>query len=136
MSNGTKEFKKTIQNYLEDHAKNDKLFGIAYAKKKKNIDECITYILNTVKNTGCKGFSDSEIYGMAIHYYDEDDVKVGSKVECQVVVNHQIELTEEEKRAARRNAIKRLENETVEALKKSRRRKESANVPTQQLSLF
>ncbi len=40
MSKGTKEFKKTIQNYLEDRAENDKLFRIAYTNNKR-IELCV-----------------------------------------------------------------------------------------------
>ncbi len=45
------------------------------------------------------------------HYYDEPDLKVGKPVNCRVVVNHTIELTEEEKQQARRDAMKRAESE-------------------------
>ena len=38
---------------------------------------------------------------MAVHYYDEDDLEVGSRVACHVVVNHTLVLTEEEKAEAR-----------------------------------
>lgn len=135
---GTEEFKKTIQEYLEDRAKTDVLFARTYAKENKNIDDCVTYILNTVHKSGCNGFADDEIYSMAVHYYDEDKIEIGGKSNAQVVVNHHVELTEEEKRVARDNAIKRLEDENAAALKKKqeRKRKESENAPVQQLSLF
>ncbi|MCP1996685.1 PcfK-like family protein [Flavobacterium sp. HSC-61S13] len=81
-------FKETIKNHLEIVAKNDKLFAVTYAKENKNIDDCITYILNKVKSSGCNGFADDEIFGMAIHYYDEDDIKVGKAINAKVVVNH------------------------------------------------
>ena len=48
---------------------------------------------------------------MALHYYDEPDIEVGKPVNCRVVVNHTIELTEEEKQQARRDAMKRAESE-------------------------
>lgn len=51
--------------------------------------------------SGCSGFSDDEIYSMAVHYYDEDNIEVGKPNSCKVVVNHTIELTEEEKAEAR-----------------------------------
>ena len=31
------------------------------------------------------------------HYYDENEIEVGKPIQCQVVVNHVVELTEEEK---------------------------------------
>lgn len=43
---------------------------------------------------------------MALHYYQEDNIEVGSPLKCNVVVNHHVELSEEEKKAAREAAIK------------------------------
>ena len=34
---------------------------------------------------------------MVLHYYDEEDIDIGKPVSCKVVVNHTVELTEEEK---------------------------------------
>ena len=103
--NTTAHFKRTIQAYLEQRAAEDILFAETYRKEGKNIDDCITYILNSVKASGCNGFTDGEIYSMAVHYYDEDDIEVGNPISCQVCVNHIVELTEEEKAEARRRAV-------------------------------
>ena len=75
----------------------DELFAAKYDNPDKNIDDCVTYILNWVQKSGCNGFCDDEIYGQAIHYYEEKDIEVGKPLNCQVSVNHHIELTEEEK---------------------------------------
>lgn len=95
---GTKSFKEIIQAYLERQATNDPLFAPVYAKENKNIDDCITYILNQVKASGCNGFADEEIFGMAMHYYQEDDVKPGAKVNTKVIVNHSDEPKEDPSR--------------------------------------
>lgn len=81
-------FKTAIQNHLNGLAANDELFAETLKKPNKNIDDCITYIFNQVKASGCNGFADEEIFGMAVHYYDEDDIKVGKPVNGTVVVNH------------------------------------------------
>ena len=67
---GTDHFKRTIQMYLEQRAEEDALFAKNYRNPAKNIDECVTYILNYVKKSGCNGFTDGEIFGQAVHYYD------------------------------------------------------------------
>lgn len=121
---GTKDFKATIQAYLEERARTDELFAVSYAKAGKNIDDCITYILNEVRRSGCNGFNDDEIYSMALHYYDEDDIKVGSKISCQVVVNHTVELTDEEKAEARKDAILRFQQEQMDAMKRPKKAKQ------------
>ena len=101
---GTENFKRTIQAYLEERAKVDDLFAKSYAKPNKNIDDCITFILNEVQKSGCNGFEDDEIFGMAVHYYDEDNLSVGEKISCDVVVNHKVELSEEEKQELKEKA--------------------------------
>ncbi|UVS40568.1 PcfK-like family protein [Bacteroides fragilis] len=97
MAQGTDYFKLTIQNYLDARAREDELFAPRYANPKKNIDDCCTFIINQVRQSGCNGFADEEIYSMALHYYDEEDIDIGKPVSCKVVVNHTVELTEEEK---------------------------------------
>lgn len=115
----------------------DSLFAPVYQKSTKNIDNCITYILNQVKKSGCCGFSDDEIFGMALHYYQEDNIEVGSPLKCNVVVNHHVELSEEEKKAAREAAIKKLQEEELAKLKKRQQAKRENNTEVQtQLTLF
>ena len=124
----TDYFKQTIQNYLELRAESDALFVPRYHNPRKSIDDCITYILNEVRRSGCNGFADDEIYSMALHYYDEEDIDVGKPINCKVVVNHTIELTEEEKQQAHEQALRRAEQEAYNKLTqhKSITKKESA----------
>lgn len=101
----TDPFKETIKAYLDKLASEDELFAKTYAKENKSIDECVKYIYQEVKKSGRCGFNDDEIFGMAVHYYDEDDLGKITGPNASVVVKHAIELTEEEKEAARKRAI-------------------------------
>ena len=74
--------------YLEQRAAEDALFAKKYRNPAKNIDDCVTYILNYVQKSGCNGFTDGEIYGQVVHYYDENEIEVGKPIQCQVAVNH------------------------------------------------
>ncbi len=135
MKKGTENFKRVINTYLEYRAEIDELFADKFYNPRKNIDECITYILNWVQQSGCNGFEDEEIYSQAMHYYDEDNIDVGKPMSCDVVVNHLVELTEEEKEQARKDAIKRIENEhyqkmTKKAQKPKKQEVETDNVPS------
>lgn len=134
---GTELFKAAIQNYLEYRAMTDDLFAPRYANPAKNIDDCITYILNEVQKSGMKGFDDDEIYSMAIHYYDEDDIEIGKPIGCKVMVNHHVELTEEEKQNARRKAIEQYQQMELNKLQSRAKQKSSATQTTNvQPSLF
>ena len=124
----TERFKNTIKAYLDIRASEDELFSITYAKANKNINDCITYILNEVKENDCNGFADDEIYSMAVHYYDEDNIDIGNKINCRIVVNHTVELTEEEKEEARKEAIKQA---TDEAYRKMTQPKKNSHKQTE-----
>ncbi len=115
---------------MEQRAETDALFAVIYAKPNKNIDDCITFILNQVKNnSGCNGFADDEIYSLAIHYYDEDTIDVGKTMNCQVVVNHQIVLTEEEHKAARKLAVARYQDEEIRKMRERRNKPKPTTTP-------
>ena len=117
---GTRAFNETIKAYLEERAENDALFAVKFANPSKSVEECVTYILNSVQKSGCNGFEDDEIFGMAIHYYDEEEIEVGKPINCQVVVNHTVELTEEEKEQeqARQDAINKLRDEEMAKMRR------------------
>lgn len=116
---GSLAFKHTIKEYLENRAFADPLFAETFKKPNKNIDDCIIYILNTVQKSGCNGFTDAEVFGMAVHYYDEDNIEVSkANSSATVVVNHKVELTTEELEKAKADAIKRAEDEQYKKMTK------------------
>ena len=135
---GTEHFTRTIAEYLNQRAATDPLFAPNLQKPNKNIDECITYILTEVQRMGCAGLSDEEVYSLAVHYYDEDNLKVGKPINCKVVVNHTIELTEEEKAEARQNAIKQYQREELDKIRSRNTRPKKAETTeiASQPSLF
>ena len=135
---GTEHFKEVIKTYLDRKAEADVLFSFRYSKPEKNIDDCIQYIMNTVRKSGCSGFSDEEIYSMAIHYYDEDNIEIGKSNSCKVVVNHTIELTEEEKAEARQKAVEQYQRDELAKIqsRNARLKKTDTTKSVSQPSLF
>lgn len=113
---GTEQFKVAIKNYLDKRAQEDALFRAKYETTSRTIDDVVTYILNEVKTSGCNGFDDAEIYSMAVHVIDEPTLEIGKPIKYNVVVNHHIELTEEEKAQQRELALKRFQDEELRKL--------------------
>lgn len=132
----TDNFKRTIQEYLDVRAKTDELFAKSYAKPNKSIDECVTYILNEVQRSGCNGFEDDEIFGMAVHYYDEDNLDAGKKINCKVVVNHVVELTEKEKQELKEKARNDFYAEQLAKQRESLKPKKRTETKAAEPSLF
>lgn len=82
-------FENAIKNYLDKRAESDRLFAESYRKENKSIQECCNYILSEVKKIASKGMAaltDDEVFGMAVHYYDEDDVKAEKNIHANVVI--------------------------------------------------
>lgn len=85
METGPTNFETAIKNFLDNLAKEDEMFAKTYAKENKSIKECCQYIYGEVgkmreNNAKCVALSDEEVFGLAIHYYDEDDIKVANGV--------------------------------------------------------
>lgn len=142
--------KDIIKSYLDERARTDELFAKSYAKKNKSIDKCCTYIFGeALKNStafasnaqGCMMDNDV-VYGMAVHYYDEDDIKV-NKLPSNVRTSAStttpakpVKLTEEDEKKAREEAIKRLTEEQYAMLKKKPSRSKKEVTEVKQMSLF
>lgn len=136
---GTDHFKEVIQNYLDNRAKEDELFRAKYETTTRTIDDVVNYIFHAVQHSGCCGFSDLEVYAMAVHAIDEPHLEIGKPMNCNVVVNHHIELTEEEKAEQRAIALKRYQEEEMRKLQQRNSRPKAAKAqpkPIQEFSLF
>lgn len=107
-----KSAKDIVKEYLDRRAAEDQLFAASYAKPAKNIDDCWTYILGEARSKGSAVcMSDQEVFGLAVHYYDEDNIKVspvaGARVSTSGDSQPAAKLTAKEKAAAKEEA-KRL----------------------------
>lgn len=135
-------FNQAIQAYLEERAKTDELFVKSYSKPNKSIDECCNYILSEARKRGnAVAISDAEVFGMAVHYYDEDNIKVAKmpanvKASVSPSVEKPVELTKEDKEKARQAALKRLEEEQHALLRKKPTKAKKEATEVQQMSLF
>jgi len=50
---GTDEFKRVIQLHLDTKAETDLIFAECLTKEGRNIDDCITYIMDKVQKSEC-----------------------------------------------------------------------------------
>lgn len=71
--------KETVTGVIEDYARlaktaNDEFFLIGYENTKKNVDECINYVMNNLTQKRIYGGRDSLMYPY-IHDYYVDDIK-------------------------------------------------------------
>ena len=106
---GTRAFQETLEQYLSGMAQQDQLFADKFNNPSKTMEGCVNFVLSEVQKSGMNGFTDPEIYSMAVHYFVEEGIKdVPAMKDCQVVVNHQVELTAEEIEEMRQKAKEKV----------------------------
>ena len=119
------EFEKSIQRYLDQKASTDSAFAEKYNKADKTIAGCCKYIISEVKKTGRSGFADEEIFGMAIHFFDEESIKAPESVPgCKVVTNvskkapAKVELSKEDQERLKERAEREFMEREIEGIRK------------------
>lgn len=80
--------KMLIKNHLDKKAKEDIVFAEKYNNCGKTIDDCFNYILSEARKRGSSVcMTDDEVFGLAVHFFDELKIKVPDNVpECKVSV--------------------------------------------------
>lgn len=83
-------FETALKYHLDKRAEEDPQFAASYAKPNKSLEECCKYIYQEAEKANktkqkVMGVRGEEVIGLAIHYYDEDDIVVdGPKSNVQV----------------------------------------------------
>lgn len=139
------KFEESIKAYLDKRAAEDELFAKSYAKPDKSIEECCKFIeaeaCDRVANkSGAQsyGMTDEEVYGLAVHYYDEDVIKIKPlQARTEVMKTNEVYTpTEEEKAAAKEAALRQLQEEALRELRTPKKKKVVEEASTAQTSLF
>lgn len=117
------DFHNAIRRHLEQRAQEDALFAEKFnarmAADKNSILHCCSYIIQEVKKMKRDALTDSEVYGMAVHFFDED-IKVTSNIKCRVVVSRS-DLTTEEIEGIKADAREAVRREVLEEEMKAER---------------
>jgi hypothetical protein len=136
----TELFATAVKAMLDKRAAEDELFAEAYAKEGKSIEDCCTFIIGEVQKMGVNALSDEEVLSLAVHYYDEDNISVGARVSCKVIVPTTPEIDEMRKAELREKAERDFYDSCFKDMKKTSakapKRKEAEVESTPSLSLF
>lgn len=108
--------KKFLDNYIQQDP--DPEFIDKYNNPKKSIAECCKYIMKEVEKSRksgerCVAVADEEVYGLAIHYYDEEDLVVEeTKIKVEVATQKQASsvISQEAKPKARKQKTKKAKS--------------------------
>lgn len=120
-------FEKIIKDYIESACKTDEVLAGKYEKSGKDIEGCCRYIKSEAKKKakgGCAIIKDDEVFGWAVHYFDEGLTAPKDSPRAEVKVKTAEEFKEE--------AL----NPTKKAISKPNPKPKAPKVDECQLSLF
>ena len=85
-------FENIIKEYIETACKTDEVLAGKYEKSEKDIEGCCRYIKSQARKKaegGCAVIADAEVFGWAVHYFDEGlkAPKDSPKAEVKVSAN-------------------------------------------------
>lgn len=130
----TSSFNRVIKAMLDKRAASDPLFAEAYKREGKSIKECCNFIINEVRRMKVNALTDDEVLGLAVHYYDEADIKAETAPQCHVVVPAMPEVTEARKAELQQVAEERFIEEQIKKMhapvKKAKRTTTTTDAPT------
>lgn len=124
-----KGFQEAIKAHLDKMAAQDEAFAAKYAAKceaeQDSIGNCCKYIINEVQSKYKVGNSavltDAEVFGIAMHYYDENIKPPKAGAGCNIVMS-KAELTPEDEEAIRKEARaaaeQKIRNEEAEKVRR------------------
>lgn len=109
-----KPFAEAIKSYLDRRAAEDPQFAESYANPKKSIAECCDYIVSEIRRQNRTAMTDDEVYGLAVHYYDEADP---GRIDKGIASRARIVIPGEEKERLMAEAIEEYTRQCIKEIK-------------------
>ena len=150
MYKATKEFKACVKAELERRAEQDPAFAEKLNNPKKSIEECCSYIASEAYRQKINMAAPEEVFGWAVHYYDEEEVAFKKTPAGRVVIPSTVEevakarakkekeieaeqaaFTEKDKEALKKEAEERFIREQMEAMKPKAAKRKPSKVPAE-----
>ena len=116
-----------IGNYLKKRADTDPSVKNNLQKENKSLKECWDYVLGEVAKTmyrngkfGCAAGDDEDLYALAVHYYDEDEIKI-EPLPSDMKVEAKMDEEKKEEQAAENEPKEVPKKEKVKRISKSKK---------------
>lgn len=96
-----------MQQMLQERCIAEPTFAIKMANPNKSMEGAINYLCSQIQKSGLCCVDDTTVMNILVHYFDENEIEEGGKVNCNIVVSKP-----ESPRRTRRNSRSRLWSNT------------------------
>jgi hypothetical protein len=87
---GSDIFTERIQEFIDKQVAEDAAFAEKVRSTKRTVKDCATWMIEQLaqdfQKTGKMGYDDSEIYGLALHFFDEPNLKAKGNLNFQGLI--------------------------------------------------
>ena len=87
---GSEMFIERIQEFIDKQIAEDAAFAEKVRNTKRTVNDCASWMIEKLaqdfQKTGKMGYDDSEIYGLALHFFDEPNLKAKGNLNFQGLI--------------------------------------------------
>lgn len=112
-----------VRNYMEERCASDPILAIKYANPAKSLEKALNYVASEVKKSGLTIMDSESVFGLILHYYDENLEDVPN-VNCKIAVAK--ELTDTERAEAKEQAMEQYKEEQLREIRRHNQPKATA----------
>lgn len=106
-----------MQQMLQERCIAEPTFAIKMANPNKSIEGAINYLCSQIQKSGLCCVDDTTVMNILVHYFDENEIEEGGKVNCNIVVSKP-ELSEEDKAELKEQAMEQYKEEQLRELRR------------------
>lgn len=106
-----------MQQMLQERCIAEPTFAIRMANPNKSMEGAINYLCSQIQKSGLCCVDDTTVMNILVHYFDENEIEEGGKVNCNIVVSKP-ELSDEDKAELKEQAMEQYKEEQLRELRK------------------
>lgn len=106
-----------MQQMLQERILAEPALAIKLANPKKSLESAINYLCHEIQKSGMCVVDEQTVLSILLHFYDEDSIEDGGKVNCNIVVSKP-ELSEEDKAELKEQAMEQYREEQLREIRR------------------
>lgn len=106
-----------MQQMLQERIIAEPAFAIKMANPSKSMEGAVTYLCGQIQKSGLCCVDDATVMNILVHYFDENEIEEGGKVNCNIVVSKP-ELSDEDKAELKEQAMEQYKEEELREIRR------------------
>jgi len=106
-----------MQQMLQERCIAEPTFAIKMANPSKSMEGAVNYLCVQIQKSGLCCIDDATVMNILVHYFDENEIEEGGKVNCNIVVSKP-ELSDEDKAELKEQAMEQYKEEQLREIRR------------------